>query len=212
MNANARKDLIVIVADKSMQAALQGILQRPQALGIRSLSFRVVSLANHDCGVRTDGVATAMSFRAEYSSALLLLDYEGCGADGDSQNAQSQEAMQQRLRCDLRSAWGDESDAVVIDPELDAWAWGSDESLRQVLGWHDASTLREWVVQQRFVLHANGKPVRPKEALEAVCRRIRIPRSAALYGELAGRLSLQRCEDAAFLRLRSILRNWFPKV
>ena len=56
----------------------------------------------------------------------------------------------------------------------------------------------------------NEKPERPKEALEAVFRICRLPMSAANYQKIANRISLSRCLDPAFLRLRDRLRIWFP--
>lgn len=210
--AQNKKDLIAVVADKSMQVALQSVLLRPHSLAIREVSFSVIVQVNRDCGVRTEGVATISRFKNEFSHALLLLDYEGSGADYDAVNMQTASELRQQLQQDLRRAWGENSDVVVIEPELDIWAWGIDESMRQVLGWLDRPpSIREWIRQQGFELSANGKPIRPKEALEAVCRHLRLARSSALYGELASRLSLQRCEDATFQCLSSILKNWFSK-
>lgn len=35
-------------------------------------------------------------------------------------------------------------------------------------------------------------------------------RSSALYEQIASRISLKRCHDTAFVRLRSQLQKWFP--
>ena len=56
----------------------------------------------------------------------------------------------------------------------------------------------------------HGKPVRPKEAAEAALRKVRRPRSSNIYRKLAEVVSLQLCTDPAFLKLKSILQNWFP--
>ena len=37
-------------------------------------------------------------------------------------------------------------------------------------------------------------------------------RSAGLFGEIAAGVSLEGCQDSAFLKLRRILQEWFPKA
>ena len=49
------QDLVVLVADKNMQFALQGALARPQALGVRPFTFAFRSHMGRDGGVRTTG-------------------------------------------------------------------------------------------------------------------------------------------------------------
>lgn len=61
-----------------------------------------------------------------------------------------------------------------------------------------------------FEIRHDGKPTRPKEALEAVFPACRLPRSAANYRRIAERVSLSRCVDPAFGRLRKTLQRWFP--
>ncbi|MFB3133348.1 MAG: hypothetical protein ACE10K_12585, partial [Rhodothermales bacterium] len=53
------------------------------------------------------------------------------------------------------------------------------------------------------------KPQRPKEAVEAVLRATDTPRSSSLYRQLAQKVSLNRCDDPAFLKLKSTLQEWF---
>ena len=55
-----------------------------------------------------------------------------------------------------------------------------------------------------------GKPRRPKEVFEGFLRRLDIPRCNALYQRLAQKESLPSCATPSFLRLRDLLRNWFP--
>jgi len=56
------------------------------------------------------------------------------------------------------------------------------------------------------------KPPRPKDALEAALRVAQEPKSPALYGSLAGKVSLTRCTDRAFLKLKTVLQSWFSEV
>jgi hypothetical protein len=89
--------------------------------------------------------------------------------------------------------------------------WGSDNKLAEILHWPHSEPIREWLTQRGFEFLPNGKPVRPKEALEAIFPVCRMPRSAAIYQKIATNISLARCEDAAFHRLRDPLQLWFPR-
>jgi hypothetical protein len=61
-----------------------------------------------------------------------------------------------------------------------------------------------------FSINADGKPDRPKEELDALVPVHRQPRSSALYEKVTARISLRRCNDPAFSRLRATLEAWFP--
>lgn len=205
-----RKDLIVVVADKSMMATVRALLERPQALGIRPISFDVKVQMNYDSGVRVEGVSTIATFRPEFFHAILVLDYEGCGADGDAANRKTPEALQGELAAQLRQTWGEKSDVIVINPELDVWIWGANNVLSELLGWTENVKIRNWLKDRGFAFHNNGKPVRPKEAFDRVLQHCRRSHSSAVYKKIAERISLSRCADEAFQRLSQTLRNWFP--
>jgi hypothetical protein len=88
--------------------------------------------------------------------------------------------------------------------------WGAENALKTSLGWSKPDTIRDWLRGQGYVFDDHQKPERPKEALEAALRELRRPRSSALYEEFAGKLSLRRCIDPAFAKLRATLQQWFP--
>lgn len=198
------QDLVILAADKQMEFALNAALARPDAIGIRpvSLQFRVHS--DRDAGVRTTGAAMLALERARFNHALLVLDFEGSGAS--ESNAVELEA---RLQEQLRMHWGDSACAIVIEPELDVWVWGSDNALHQVLGWRNEESIRRWLEARDFAMSEQGKPLRPKEALEEVLRECRTPRSAAIYHKIISRISIGKCVDPAATRLASVLRHWF---
>ncbi len=198
------KDLILLVADKNMQFALHGALERPASLGIRPITFEFRSHSGRDGGVRTTGPELLALERRRFSHALLVMDMEGSGAGGqDAARLESQ--LDQRLQ----DAWGDKGKAIVIEPELDIWMWGSDNAIQDVLCWPLEVAIRDWLLNHGFELGADRKPCRPKEALEALIPIHRMPRSSALYRKITGRISLERCTDKAFVRLRSRLASWF---
>jgi hypothetical protein len=42
-------------------------------------------------------------------------------------------------------------------------------------------------------------------------RELNRPRSSVLYEQITGKISLNRCVDPAFLRLKDALQFWFPQ-
>ena len=197
-------DLIVLVADKAMRFSLQGALGRPQAMGIRPVHFDFIEHPNRDGGVRKTGPELLALKRSAATHSLLLLDYEGSGAHEAAIDLEAD------LDVRLTRTWGAHSKAVVIEPELDVWMWGADNAMAAALDWQKNQSIRDWVATKGYILTESGKPVRPKEALHSVMREVGQPPSAALYQEIAQRISLQRCRDAAFIRLKEKLQEWFP--
>ena len=47
--------------------------------------------------------------------------------------------------------------------------------------------------------------------IEHALRTVRLPRSAALYRQLAQQVSLTRCTDASFLKFKVTLQKWFAE-
>lgn len=69
-----------------------------------------------------------------------------------------------------------------------------------------------WLESLGFWRASTPKPSRPKEAMEAVLRRNRKPRSSSIYRGLAEKVSFQRCTDRAFVKLADCLRRWFGEI
>lgn len=197
------RDLVLLVPDKNTEYTLRGALNRHQALGIRQIDFQIFVEQGRDGGVRVRGAQVLKVVRARFSHAAMVMDYEGSGTDVGPVELEAQ------LDGALSESWGDRAKAIVIQPELDVWMWGAETHLRSTMNWEFAEGIRSWLEAQAFVFGDNGKPIRPKEALEAAFRRATVPRSSANYEHVAQRISLANCTDAAFLRLRTSLVAWF---
>ena len=99
----------------------------------------------------------------------------------------------------------------MIDPELEAWLWSNSPAMLQGLGWHGGyDELKSWLQRENVWDRSSTKPDKPKAALNRTLRRTRRRRSARLYGEIAASVSLARCRDPAFGKLKRILKGWFP--
>jgi hypothetical protein len=200
------KDLVLLMADKNAHFALKGALGRPEALGIRPIEFEFRVHPGRDGGTRRTGPEVLALERRRFKHALLVLDFEGCGTDLPNATA-----LEAQLDGRLSTHWKEAAKSIVIEPELDVWVWGADNAVEAVIEWPAGKSVREWLRERGFTFEANGKPTRPKEALEAALRIPGQPRSSALYQTIAEKISLRRCGDEAFIRLRKQLLGWFAK-
>ncbi|MDE0331689.1 MAG: hypothetical protein OXL41_07450 [Nitrospinae bacterium] len=201
------KDLVIIVADKNLEHALNGLLSRPEALGIRAIETDIYRHPQHDPGCAVHGVEFISNFAGQYSYGLLMFDHEGSGKETTTR-LDLQESLNESFAI---SAWGERARAIVLAPELEVWIWGDSRHVDEVAGWQGRDPgLRRWLVEQDYLQEGEVKPMRPKEAFEAALREARKPRSASLYLQIAEKVSLRRCTDSAFLELKSILADWFP--
>jgi len=202
------KDLIVLTADKNIQFAVRGILGRHTALGIRQINYDIFVHPERDPGCLRRSDAFLAAFRTSYSRAIVVFDREGCGREGDGRTdleSQVESAIE-------RAGWNVANLAVlVLDPELEVWVWSDSPEVDAALGWRGkAPDLRTWLVRNQYLREGESKPMRPKEAMEAALRQVRRARSSAIFQELAEKVSVERCVDAAFLKLRQVLASWFP--
>lgn len=196
------KDLVALVADNTMKAALENVLQRSNSLGIRPVTSDLYSHPRHDPGVLKESAMFLEPLRAQYENALVMFDRQGSGQE-DKSAEELQDAVQSQLD---RAGWADHSGVVVLDPELEIWVWSDSPHVSQVLG-IAPSDLNQLLSQHRS--SGNFKPSRPKELMEKVLRQSHIPRSSSLYADLARLVGVDRCTDPAFLQLRSCLTKWF---
>ena len=201
------KDLVVLTPDKNWEAALQGIFSRHRSLGIRQITAETLRHPGKDPGCVNEGIKFLSDYSEQYRYGLLMFDHEGCGRE---------QARPQDLQTELdqeftRSAWGNRAKTVVLSPELEAWVWSDSLHVDDAAGWKNRQpSLRNWLIQRGWLQQGAIKPARPKEAFEAALREVHIPRSSSLYQQIAEKVSLRHCQDAAFLEFKGILRQWFP--
>lgn len=207
-----KKDLVLLVPDMNIEKTVCAILKhRRQSLGIRELDFDCLVHYGRDGGVRKSAHTLLQPSINKYSNAIVLLDYEGCGEEDRKTASEVEESITGNL---VRSGWDrDNILAVVIKPELEAWAWSSSPWVAGVLGWQnrDIKNLKSRIGEEGFQFNDLDKPERPKEALEWVLRKTGIPRSASVYEDMAQKVGLHSCRDESFLKLKSFLCGRFPR-
>lgn len=197
----------MVTADGDAAGTIRTLLQRHQALSIREVTAQVDRYVGRDSGCYRRAHDYLRPFIRQFDYALVVFDRHGCGNEGQPPVALEEE-VEERLR---RNGWVDRSAAIVLDPELEAWVWSDSPHVDVALGWTQRPpALRSWLAEQGFLEQNQVKPDRPKEAVEAVLRFVGKPRSSAIYHDLAVNISLRRCSDPAFLKLRTALQRWSP--
>jgi hypothetical protein len=204
----ARKDLIVLAADKSMKLTIEKLLARSSHLGFRQVYADVVSHPENDPGVMNRCHDFLRSFTRQYEHAIAMCDRDGSGSES------AREDLETRIERHLRTnGWDDRASAVVIDPELDVWVWGDWHVLVKWTGWSgDAESLRAWLTDQNLLDAGNAKPRDPKQTLKRVLRRTQKPWSSARFEAMAAEAETSRCTDPAFVKPRYVLQTWFPPL
>lgn len=201
-------DLVILVADKNMEFGIRGLLSRGPSLGIRAITSDIYVHPERDPGCLLKAHHFLRPFLEDHDHALVMFDLQGCGRE-----ALTRQKLETEVEGNLsRSGWADRAACVVIDPELENWVWSDSPQVDRVLGWKGRNpSLRDWLRQQGHSTDDGDKPNRPKEAVEDALRVVRKPRSSALYRELAESVSLERCLDPAFMKLKELLAKWFPR-
>jgi hypothetical protein len=199
-------DLVVLVADKNMQVAIDSILKRSEAMQLRYFTSVIFPHPRHDPGCRLESDAFLAPFASSFDHALVVFDRDGCGLD--LERVRLEEEVEHKLS---QRGWEGRSAVVAIDPELESWVWSDSPHVEKVLGWHNQNpSLREWLDKQGHLPLKQPKPSDPKTAMLAAIRHVRKARSPVIFRLLAERVSFERCTDAAFSKLVSTLRTWFP--
>ena len=208
MNLEATdSDLVVLSADQNMRFAIQGLLNRPKAIGIRSVEAKMYVHPERDPGCLLKADAFLRPFVNKYAHALVVFDLEGCGKEKKGREQLEAEVVKNLER----SGWDNRAECIVIEPELENWVFSDSREVDAAMGWVGKTpSLRSWLEGQGFFMPAQGKPSPPKEAMEAALRQVRMPRSSSIYVRLAERVGLGRCTDPAFLKFKDVLQTCFP--
>ncbi len=203
------KDLIVLAADGTIQRTIQTLLEeRRNQLRISAISVDFQTHRHRDSGCRTAPGEVINPLRAQYRKGMVIFDFHGSG-----ERRRTAPQLEIDLEQDLQnSGWGSDGVAVVsIEPELEAWVFGaSARHLENAVGWSQPQSIRDWLELHGYVTQGDAKPTDPQTALDEMLQIQGKQRSRKLFADLAGRISLIRCQDRAFQKFRSTLQRWFP--
>ena len=205
-NGDRRGDLFVLVADEDMVQTVTGLLSRHQSLKMGPVRFEVRRHPGRDSGCRVGAAEYLRAFLDSYRHAIVVFDLDGSGSH------KSREETQREVDAVLsRTRWEQRAKAIVIEPELEMWVWGTSRKVPEVLGWNKTyAELRRWLREQGLWPEGNDKPLNPKEAMRRTMRNSRSRRSPRKFFDLASTISLRGCRDPSFGDLKHTLRSWFP--
>jgi hypothetical protein len=180
------KDLFVLAADADMLVVFRTILDRPDALGIRPISFAVDRHANRDAGVFRNGPELLRAIpKGDFRYFAVAFDHDGSGCNRPPDDCAT--FVQGRLDS---FTFKDRSAVVVIAPELEEWLWRDPAAIAN-----------------------NGdadKVSGPKERLRQVFRRKPRPRD---FEHIATKANLQAWNSSPSFRImKTTLQNWFPRT
>lgn len=199
-------DLVCLVADSNMEAIISQLLERPESLGIRAIEYEVVTHPEKDPGCYHWNGKILDGYRSVSDHALVVLDHDWSGVPAPT-GPELEHRLEESLDRRYEEGW---ARAVVIEPELEAWVFSTSPHVAKVLGWPSNNKLRSTLASSDLWTAGQPKPSDPKAALEAALRRKRIPRSSSIYRQLAEKVSTRSCTDRSFVRLKNLLKDWFP--
>lgn len=199
-------DLVVLVPDKDIEQTLDGLLGRHKSIGIRTLTgVKIIVHPGRDPGVYHTGHELLKPYVGEARHALVVFDRAWDGAPSEDASALAAAVEE----C-CRPSWREMVRCVCIEPEIENWVWSDSPHVERVLGWSSRAELDAWLNERGLLPSGANKPANPKAAFESATRQKRVVPSSSIFGELAKKVGLQRCQDASFMRLLQILREWFP--
>lgn len=207
MKVSTPKDLLALVADADILAALRGLFdKRRKSLSLADFTFEFAAHPERDPGCRLRCQDFLAPFIKQYRFALVVFDRDGSGTSDTRENVERD--VESRL---AGRGWKDRSAAIAIEPEIEQWVWNDSPHVATELGWKDQSAALDQFLRDRgFLPSISAKPTPPKEAMEAVMRAKKKRRSSSVYEKLARSVGLASCSDAAFHKLRDVLQGWFP--
>ncbi|HXG58243.1 MAG TPA: hypothetical protein VNL91_04400 [Thermoanaerobaculia bacterium] len=202
-------DLVILTADEDQRQVCRSLLShQTPSLGIRSVTHEILKHNRRDPGCLNEAEDILRSYHRRARHALVMFDHDGCGMEARPA-AEVERIVFDRL---YASGWEDRAAVIVIEPELEAWVWSDSPEVERVFEWQgDRKSMTAFLEANGILRNVRGKFVPPKKAVDLVLRETGLKRSSALFGELAERVSLQRCTDGSFRRLANLLLQWFPR-
>ncbi len=200
------KDLIVLVADKNMEFTLKGVLEKiPMIENIREFDFNIITHSGHDPGVYNYAHEFLRNFSQYFRYSMAILDHEGSGQENLSRE-EAETRIEQKLAA---NGWNGSSCSIVISPELENWIWVNALQIHRAITWNQDQHIYNWLINNGWLNEGESKPNRPKEALESALRLSQIPRSSAIYYDIASQASYANCNDPAFQKFIETIKRWF---
>lgn len=206
------KDLLVYTADADAMAFMRSLLKRPQALGIREVSYEIERHPQRDCGMVQSAAELIRMKKGQYDKVLLIWDHHGSGREHRQGPRDVADEVQNKLDS---YTWIDNSAVVVLIPELEQWLWFGEQAVATYYR-ITPSTLQNWIQLRSDQIGLSADALRrdqPKELFEYIVRekikRTISPRDFEGIGAKISIAALERCQT--FFLISRILRKWFAR-
>ncbi|MCX7045571.1 MAG: hypothetical protein NTX50_08830 [Candidatus Sumerlaeota bacterium] len=205
------KDLFVLTADADAQAVMDSVLNRPDSLGIRRITFDIDRHPGRDSGMVQTGSDLVRARKGFYNKALLIWDNHGSGWEKHYSPQESQLQIEKKL-ADV--TWKSHSSAIVIVPELEEWLWHNNASIS---GYYGIAPLKLKLWIEEFALMrkksaTEAKLQTPKELFEYIIKRkTKNTISPRDFKHIAAKASLRDWRrSSSFDAIARTLAGWFP--
>jgi hypothetical protein len=214
------RDIVWLIADLECEATIRGFLERPNfhlSLGCNPFRFsveedRVRDTLRKDPGVWKYGHELLSSKLTTHRYAVIILDNAWDGSPGP---AEIEADISRKM---VGSRWKENRfEVIVIDPELEAWIWQDNPLVEQAIGHVRPPSLRQKLATTTYKVTGQvlwppnkPKPPDPKAAVETVRSMYRLGPASPVFKEITSRVSVNKCQDPAFQKLRAALQRWFP--
>lgn len=204
------KKLVILLADLDMENTMKSLLKRLTQSGLCSheaSDYTITRHPNRDPGCYKEATDFLRQFLKTHQYALVIFDYHGSGEEGRKTSLEIELEVENNLSI---NGWDDRCCAIVPAPELEIWVWSDSPHVAQELGWKRQDiSIREWLIQKGLITNDQVKPRDPKGSMHAVLREALKPVSPMIFSNLAEKVSLNKCTDRAFIKLKDALQRWF---
>ncbi len=196
-------DVVILVADSHAEVFVDVLLkEKREAIGVGPIRYEVIVHYESDPGVFKNPYELLRAYQGRARKVLVMLDEEWSGSPGKGE-------IEKRIKeLILRNTtWGAEDiEVVVLSPEIEVWAWYDTWRLTWALG-VDRRIVED--CRKEYGVREDGKPVRPKEALECISNNGGPPYGGGMLRLIAQRVSrrvAKACRDEGFGRFVEFLR------
>lgn len=209
MTAVPKLDLVMLVPGKDERETFDTLLSsRMESMNIQRIRYEILVHPRRDPGCFHEAPDILQTYQGRAKRALVVLDHEGSGQE----NRPADEVAADLKGRMERSGWSKRAEILVLQPELEVWVWSDSPHVDAAMGWKGKNPpLRQWLLDRGSWPTDSAKPPRPKECLEAALHTARIPRSSAIYRQIAETVGLERCQETKFHTFRNIMQTWFPE-
>jgi len=207
MATDSIDDLIILAADKGIHTTVDALLRHFQSYSIRKLKYQILAKHHMDSDCYRRAHIVLQPFVKQFRFAMVFFDRKDCCGKNPKQRESIERDVEERL---FQNGWQNRAICIALDPELEIWVWSQSPEVEKALGWTGKTPpLRQWLVDRKFIAAPNEKPSDPKKAYEEALNAVGKQPSSSFFQQIASTVSLDRCADPAFLKLKSTLQSWF---